>query len=536
MIKPDSLINLIAFATMMLLYSIGSYAQVQCLQCHDTHLTGLNKHHQFSNQVCASCHLGNELASDKHNAHQGMVISPGNLSNAPVTCAACHADHVNSVLGSVMHTGSHIVSTTRAVLEPAGQQGQGSSLQTLGHGLADSMLRKLCASCHLGHERKPGKPNAVMDRGGGCLACHLNEVPEVGHPALTVQVEDARCFGCHSRSGRISLNYAGLAEVDTATAIARPQGLGRLPDGRVVSHQPSDTHHAAGMACIDCHTGIGLMGIEKANGVAGIDISCRDCHDNQKPRLPISDWPEQYISMLDRVPFSKRHGQSFIQTSNGTPLIHIDANAKDLLLYPKLGGKPLKIPQITGSHMPLASAHGTLTCDTCHASWVPTCLGCHMRYQEDGKQWDHSLSQMTAGVWHEKRWAITAGQATLGKRDAETVDTFLPGMIMSVEHPELDDPVFIRRFARLSPHTTGKARTCEGCHRSSVALGLGKGELLQSNGRLQFLPEMQPLVDGLPADAWTAADGVPDKAYPRALSGSEMERLYKALDNQSSTP
>ena len=81
---------------------------------------------------------------------------------------------------------------------------------------ADSYLRKLCVSCHLGNERRK-HGQSLKDRGGGCVACHL-EYPQqserIDHPRLTVEVDNRRCFGCHSRSGRISLNYLGLAEVE----------------------------------------------------------------------------------------------------------------------------------------------------------------------------------------------------------------------------------------------------------------------------------------------------------------------------------
>ena len=81
---------------------------------------------------------------------------------------------------------------------------------------ADSYLRKLCVSCHLGNERRK-HGQSLKDRGGGCVACHL-EYPQnsekIVHPRLTVEVDNRRCFGCHSRSGRISLNYLGLAEVE----------------------------------------------------------------------------------------------------------------------------------------------------------------------------------------------------------------------------------------------------------------------------------------------------------------------------------
>lgn len=87
----------------------------------------------------------------------------------------------------------------------------------------------------------------------------VESYPDEAHPALTARVSDARCFGCHSRSGRISLSYAGLAEVDGSTEPDAKAGL-RLPDGRPIARLPADVHYLAGMSCIDCHTSIGLMG------------------------------------------------------------------------------------------------------------------------------------------------------------------------------------------------------------------------------------------------------------------------------------
>ena len=112
-----------------------------------------------------------------------------------------------------MHTGHGIVDVTRRLVDGAAGPRHTTNLQSLGHGPADSMMRKLCASCHLGQEKTAHQLNAMSDRGGGCLACHINSYPENAHPALSRQVSDGRCFGCHSRSGRISLNYTGLAEI-----------------------------------------------------------------------------------------------------------------------------------------------------------------------------------------------------------------------------------------------------------------------------------------------------------------------------------
>ena len=233
--------------------------------------------------------------------------------------------------------------------------------------------------------------------------------------------------------------------------------------------------------------------------------------------------------MLERIPFKLDAQQSFLQTATGTPLAHIDTSGDDFLLYPKLGGTPIKIPQTGSSHMPLLAEHKKLSCDSCHADWVPTCLGCHMSYDEDGKQWDHSMQEFTSGAWHERRWNSGVGPATLGKVDADKIDVFMPGMIMSMDHPVLEETRFIRRFARISPHTTAPGRSCEDCHRSSTALGLGKGRLHETEGKLMFVPTLESLNDGLPADAWTSLEKsavIPEEKYPRPFTAREIEKIY----------
>jgi hypothetical protein len=95
-------------------------------------------------------------------------------------------------------------------------------------------------------------------------------------------------------------------------------------------------------------------------------------------------------------------------------------------------------------------------------------------------------------------------------------------------------------FAPLSPHTTGKSRSCESCHRSSEALGLGQGELIESAGEMTFQPAHDLLRDGLPADAWTNIDNSLGGRTPvhgqRPLNKSEMKAIQStdipSVDNR----
>lgn len=447
-----------------------------CNECHVSERSGFTAAHSFGADNCTLCHGGNAQSSSQDESHAGMIGFPGLLDNAAATCGTCHAEQVSSVQHSLMHTGRGMVAVTRRLVDGDGGNAADANLQSLGHGPADSMLRKLCASCHLGHEKTSHDLNPVSDRGGGCLACHINDYPDKAHPALTREVSDARCFGCHSRSARISLSYAGLAETNPpgesgshSGTVPPPRSRLRLPDGRYVERMPADVHFAAGMTCTACHRGSDLMASagDAVHQRDAVDARCEDCHAEM-----------------------------------GTTVQAHDA------------------------------AHERLECATCHSQWVPQCFGCHMEYDADGRQWDHIEQRETAGRWRERRWDFHNAPGALGVTEDNRIELFVPGMIMTLVHPDWDEEKFVRAFAPLSPHTIGTARSCESCHRSSVALGLGQGKIELRDGKIQFTPARSLAQDGLPADAWTNVDGsvggTAARDGHRPLNAGEMTSILAA--------
>jgi hypothetical protein len=427
-----------------------------CVDCHDDSRNGFNAVHEFAASACTTCHAGDSQASIEEQAHDGLIAFPGNLENAEQACGSCHAEQVAAVHGSLMHTGRGIVHTTRLVIDGDPGPVDTQNLQSLGTSVADSMLRKQCASCHLGQPKTEHAQEPTTDRGGGCLACHINEHPDDAHPALTADISDARCFGCHSRSGRVSLSYTGLAESLESTL--------ELRDGRNVERLPTDVHHAAGMRCTSCHMADDVMdhagaAIHKRDAV---NATCTDCHEQ-----------------------------------------HEDD-----------------------------TEHARLTCAACHSQWAPQCFGCHMEYDEAGEQWDHVEKTVTAGRWSDRMWDVRNSLPALGVNADDRIDVFVPGMIMTVAHPGWDEEKFVRMFAALSPHTSGPSRSCESCHRSSEALGLGSGEISIRDGELQFEPAGELLRDGLPADAWTNIGNTLGGRAPvpgqRPLNEAEMKRILEA--------
>ena len=507
------------------IWSSALMATSGCDACH----TGGGVPHGAAPIACDTCHGGDPAAVTADTAHAGMRVRPGELDNASASCGGCHPAQFAGVDASLMHTGAGMVAVTRALLDADNRTSTGPPrLDALGEGVADSLLRRLCASCHLGQPRSGVPQDAVSARGGGCLACHLHVDPAGGHPRLSLAVGDQACFGCHSRSGRIALNYVGLAEVDPPVTADGWRGLARLSDGRLVEHRQDDVHHRAGMGCVDCHTGPGLMGLTD-----GIDIACTDCHDNHRPRLRVRTWPESQRAMLRRVPFAATPDQAFLQTARGTPLWHIELRGDEVWLHPKSGAAPLRVSQAGVDHAPEAAAHRALSCDACHATWAPQCYGCHVSFDPADSQWDHVAHREVPGAWHEQRWGIRNALPPLGRAADGTVIPVVPGMIATVVHPDLGEARFIRRFAGLAPHTTGKARACDSCHGAPAALGLGAGDLVVGDDGVNFVPATPRLQDGLPADAWTDMTGrVPATRLstdPRPFAAAALQRLLRPL-------
>jgi len=468
--------------------------------------------HAFAATQCTTCHKGDDAANSLPQAHESLIAFPGDMKHAESACGTCHAERVNDVSHSLMNTGKGIVKKTRKTFEEKSDSNSSNDFKSISHSPADSLLRKLCVSCHLGNSKSKHTLDVTSDRGGGCSACHINSYPKDQHPALTSLVEDGRCFGCHSRSGRISLNYAGLAEIiPSEQHMENPAEILQLTDGRTVVKRPADVHHEAGMSCIDCHTSTGLMGgnDNTPHQQQAVDIRCTDCHKKESPQKELST------------------------AHSGTPLWHISKDKNGtVLLYPKLGGPALQIPSYTTESHPLSKQHQRLHCSACHSQWAPQCYGCHIEYDPNGRQKDHLLQRETPGRWKEQRWDVRSDLPPLGITANNKIKPFVPGMIMSIAHPDWPSTKFKRFFAQSEPHTTGKSRSCESCHHSSIALGLGQGDLRKSGEQWHYTATHKTLADGLPADAWTRFNNAGTGSSPhignRPFKRDEMLKILGA--------
>lgn len=511
-----------------------------CLACHGK-MTGFVAAHDPATIGCASCHLGNPWTLNKQLAHSGMTLTPGNLSVVAQTCGAsnCHADQAQRVRGSLMNSMSGVVAVDKFVFGEITDVDAHYEVAALRHSPADTHLRQLCASCHLGQDKLAPAPLGETSRGGGCSACHLRYTvaarqelqlrsassAPLHHPEISVYVPQEACFGCHSRSGRIATNYEGWQEtlLDEQTArssLVWPARFRLMADGRVFQRQSPDIHAEKGMSCIDCHLAQEVMGDGgvHAHEHDAIRIACVDCH--QRGKTPTKKY-EQLDAETQQI-VAMRHlnqpGREFVVSESGTaayPNVFLDQNGKPLLTLTNSAGTLQPRPMAAAC---TSAMHRRLDCSACHTPWVPQCISCHTSFNRQAQGWDHLAGKNVRGAWQEVAAGYLSDAPALGvetvsmaaAKPMHRITTFAPGMILHLDTPDAGKAHarFMRLYAPVSAHTTSAgARTCRSCHNNPSALGYGRGELKYvvtgRRAEWQFTPQFPSSADdGLPADAW----------------------------------
>jgi hypothetical protein len=541
-----------------------------CLVCH-LPMGGFAAAHDPKAIGCASCHLGNPFTMDKADAHKKMVLVPGNLAESQRTCgtARCHPLLTTNVETSLMASGRGMVSVDRYVFgEIPSPNGRGH-LSKLGDSPAQDHLRKLCASCHLAKKKAMPAPISQLSRGGGCTACHLRystaaevhlekylkegKLPTL-HPALTLEVEGAHCFGCHSRSGRIATNYEGWHETESKPKEAAGKaGFRLLEDGRVFAHQAADIHFERGMECIDCHTwrevmGDGTIYLHEEDQV---EIGCEDCHPVKSPNIIAREKLGEIDGKVLQQRKTLKDRRAFVLAAKtGRPLLNVTLDsAGHLLVMGKNSSRsyhPKTSPAVCTTKI---SGHERLTCQSCHTPWAPSCITCHTSYDESKMGLDHITGKRVRGRWVEEKGQLLSRQPALGirlKEKKERVDTFIPGMILTIDQrgysggpSSKNGTLFRRLYAPTAAHTTSaKGLDCDSCHKNTVALGLGEGSVTKKRemskaGKMAFHP-FSPArkEDGLAKDAWTGflmerTGMVSTRVGARPFSEAEQKKVVR---------
>jgi len=519
-----------------------------CLVCHNE-IEGFSPSHDTQAIGCTSCHFGDPFTLNKNRAHKNMLLIPGNLTDARYTCGTtdCHPEIVSRVNRSLMTTNSGIVSVDKFVFGESNNLDSLFHIENIGHTIAESHLRDLCANCHLGNKKTETGPITQLSRGGGCNACHLNydkhsleghikylsksktdTLIPVHHPSLDLNISNEHCYGCHSRSGRISTNYMGWHEtLLDENEVVDSKGYKVMEDKRVYKFVAEDIHHQKGLVCVDCHTSFEVMGDENTylHEDNAVKIQCKDCHfDKPENTVLYSDLDTESKKIFDLNRFQYSDKPILKTINSDFPIVNtfIDEDGFAFLI-----GKESKevYPLISpGQTCTKGSTHSNISCSACHSAWAPQCIGCHNDFDKNTEGFDLLENKFKKGQWVEYAGEFIAGLPTLGVRELENgenndkkIECAIPGMILTVDkNSYLSDDfksfdesvIFHRLFAPSSPHTIVKeGRSCKSCHNNPLAIGYGRGELnyiIENNkGYWEFKPEYAPNKnDGLPEDAW----------------------------------
>ncbi|MEZ5103851.1 MAG: hypothetical protein R2757_05115 [Draconibacterium sp.] len=504
-----------------------------CMVCHSsTH--GFTDSHKPEAIGCFSCHGGNPFATGKNQSHKNMILIPGNLATAKQSCGTtqCHPEITERVPTGLMSTLSGMISVDRFVFNEQDNPNTLTDVHQLGNSAADEHLKNLCVRCHLGNPKTEIGPISETSRGGGCLACHLNYSEETlkeqsgfpgqihkNHPSISLAISNNHCFGCHSRSGRISTNYEGWHETLLAPNEMPDSSNYRLiEESRVFVKKQEDVHHQLGLECIDCHHSYEVMGDGNhyAHQEDQQDVQCSDCHFNGEPRTISAENMDNESAIIAALRFGNITGKKILVTEkHNRALISTYVENDSVYFLTKNGGKKMTMKSPAGV-CTRNEAHSSLSCSSCHTSWAPTCIGCHNSYDKNEPGYNMVKNKEQKGSWVEYVGTYEAKLPTLGIRKTENkteVIPVIPGMILTIDKKsftgkENEEQIFHRLYAPAAPHTTSsKGRSCVSCHNSSLALGYGEGELKykieNGKGKWEFYPLYdQDINDGLPADAW----------------------------------
>ncbi|MEW5743265.1 MAG: hypothetical protein AB1938_30430 [Myxococcota bacterium] len=485
--------------------------------------------------------------------------TPGNFDDMAATCgaAACHPAVPLRLRNNIMDTMAGVVSVDRWAFGEQPTPTGGGGLSSLADSAADTHLRNLCASCHLGRRKREYGPVGEGSRGGGCNACHLR-YPQAArddltrleaaspaqrgtvlarfeHPQLRAKVPDESCFGCHSRSGRISLNVLGLREADAdAGAPVRT-----LEDGRHLFAAPGDVHHERGLGCTDCHGSWEVMGDGRAaqHREDQAFLECTDCHRTSPPTLvPFSGLDQESQRLARALGFDIGQRRTPLMRRAPYPVLGAHEVDGGLSFTGRFSGReyPLRPPSPA-----CLGVHARVGCPACHDAWAPQCVSCHTRFDANEVRYDWRDDAEAPGAWLETGGPVFSEPGALGARELSDggvrFEAFIPGMILTIDRGD-GGLSFQRLYAPIAAHTTRReARSCTGCHADSLALGWGRGALTFSpRGRsleARFTPRF-PLrpEDGLPQDAWVApftrrGSEATTRSNTRPLSPLEQRRV-----------
>jgi len=271
--------------------------------------------------------------------------------------------------------------------------------------------------------------------------------------------------------------------------------------------------------------------------------------------------------------------EGHLLSARGNPLIHTArdgnhvimhlASGKDIELRPlKALKEEEKLSKEALVAMDQIEAHTTeLECYTCHATWAPQCYGCHVKVDYSGGKknpdflkasHDHDIHGRTGGMRNLKNYLVD-GKVTetrsylrwedpaLAQNGEGRITPVIPGCQVTATVIGRDGKALIQNqifkipnvegageegqnaidMSPVQPHTISKrSRTCESCHASDKAIGLGIG-----GGKYFSDPSQDFIVDLMSADRKV----LPHKVDQQVPAIGNLKHDYSSFIDENGT-
>ena len=461
--------------------AVNTYLRQECLRCH-TGSKGREKRGDFRGIGCASCHIpysnegyyegGDKRISHKKRGHilthqiqssrkVKVQVHDVNYSGVPVeTCSTCH------------NRGKRIGVSYQGLMETEYQ----ATFDSEGHGQPKLHTKRYM---HM-------KEDVHYQKGMLCQDCHTS----------------------NDMHGDGFLGGANLAAVE--------------------------------IECQDCHGTTKAYPWELPIGYSDEFNTTAQVGEARGVAQSVADYLKQGY-----VP-EKEDG--FILSARGNPLpkavkqgnkiiMHL-ASGKDIELKPlKLLKEEKRLSKKALIAMDVVEGHTTnMECYTCHATWAPQCYGCHVKVDYSGGKknidylkasHDQDIHGTTGGMRDLKKYLVP-GKVTetrsylrwedpaLAQNGEGRISPVIPGCQTTITVIGKDGKALLQNhifkipnaegagdegqnaidMSPVQPHTIQKeARSCESCHVSDKALGLGVG-----GGKLNADPSKTTIVDLMSPD------------------------------------
>ncbi len=420
---------------------------------------------------CFQCHLDSPPAEDQYRS-QG--------------CSACHSEYSSNGL----YEGSD---PTISRTEPG---------HVRFHKILPIPARSTCVQCHRGFELQTLGPSIDhQERNRNRLSEEEFFGPRL--PGKSLEEDNAS----DRTETRLTFNETEETDKDADTKeeqIASTKDLSIFVEkGQALK----DVHTARGMDCTDCHTQFDIMGDGNlySKQHEAVEVRCETCHgdSNSYPSISqITDFRDSAIRTSKHYKGgSNKLGDWMAVTARKRKMTNVKVWQGRMVSIGKQTGKVYEIPLVKDS--PAAHSipqhQSRLECSACHARWVAECPECHQSITSN-------LNSLQPTVLRSHSLNIGKPSLMIGPRGKVAPMLTQPERSLTILD-ERKNPIPVleksgevrgryRQWSFTNPHGTSgsnlayalnphsilkQTRSCNSCHLSPKALGLGEGNIKIGN-------------------------------------------------------